>query len=231
MFTPVTVKPTIKIAIIRSSSIGDVVLGTACLNFLRRSNIPYQLTWIGRGPALQLIAAAYPEIDTVELDQGKSMSFDSLSSRLADVHLVIDLQTSLRSRALGRVLAKNYNTSVFSCSKNSIKRGRMVLNSRIRGRSKSLPESYRSVEWHQFQNMVHTLYRGLRYQLPVESLDGLRPDLAHPELPTEHATELKSWQKELRFGSWVAIAPGAAHETTRAHQSTWILRIRSEDLW
>ncbi|MBC7658606.1 MAG: glycosyltransferase family 9 protein [Chitinophagaceae bacterium] len=216
MFTPPAMLPLIKIGIIRSTSIGDVVLATACIDFLRQIPAPVEITWVGRRPALQLIASAFPEIKVVDVDPDAANYQDKVAEELKEMHFVIDLQTNLRSQLLCRVLKKDYKIQSYSADKRSLDRGTMTVVSRLRGRRRTLPPELQSAEVYQYVMMLKTLREALEVHLPVEMLDGMDQIKAVPSLLSEHDTGETPWQKELKFGRWLAIAPGAAYETKRA---------------
>ena len=216
MLTPSGIPPLIKIALYRSTSIGDVILATACVDLLQKLSIPTQITWIGRRPALQLIASAFPHIRTIEVDPSAGTSQDRVLQQLRDTHFLVDLQANLRSQLLSRALKRDYKIPSYVCRKRSIERGTMTLAARLRGRRSALPATYARPVQPQFSMMTDTLKQALRAHLPLEVLDGLDSISARPFLPTEHDDGQKLWQKEMKFGRWLAIAPGAAHETKKA---------------
>ncbi len=216
MFTPSATSPVMKIALYRSTSIGDVVLATACVDLLRQIPAPVQITWVGRKPALQLIASAFPEIKPVEVDPDQSNYQEKVIQELKDVHFVVDLQANLRSQLLCRALKREFKIPSYLCYKRSIDRGTMTISSRLRGRRRALPDSYIATGSHQFSMMTGALKQALEVHLPVEMLDGLDKVQAYPLLPTGHDPGQKPWQKELKFGRWLAIATGAAHEAKKA---------------
>lgn len=216
MLTPPAMLPLIKIGIIRSTSIGDVVLATACIDLLRQIPAPVQITWVGRRPALGLISSAFPEIKAVDVDPDASNYQDKVAEELKDVHFVIDLQTNLRSKLLCRALKKDYKIPSYTADKRSFERGSMTVVARLRGRRKTLPPEMQKTDVYQYDMMLKTLRHALEVHLPVEMLDGLDQVKAVPSLLSEHDSGEKPWQKEMKFGRWLAIAPGAAYETKRA---------------
>jgi ADP-heptose:LPS heptosyltransferase len=63
--------------------------------------------------------------------------------------------------------------------------------------------------------MCDALKRGLAHHLPVEMRDGLEAGATRPRLPIPDSFD-RPWRKELRFGPWLGVAPGAAHATKQA---------------
>lgn len=222
MLTPSSIIPIVKIGIYRSTSIGDVVLATACLDLLRSLSIPCDVTWIGRHPSLQLLSSAFPAIKTLEVHSEIPNYQDVVVEELRQVHFLIDLQMSIRSRLICRDLNRTHRVPIYGCDKNTMERGRMVLSARVRGRRRSLPEALLQTERFQFEMMVATLKRALISHLPVDQIDGLEKRTAFPYLETAHDLGQRPWQKELKFGDWLAIAPGAAHPTKKAPQDMYI---------
>lgn len=212
MLSPGSTPPTLKIGIYRSTSIGDVVVATACLDLLRQLSINAQITWIGRSPALQLIQNAYPEIRTVEAGTKSEIAENrNLRRSLSDLHFIVDLQTSIRSRFLCRLMRAEYRIPYYSVRKNTILRGTWVLGSRIRGRIQKLPLRLMKCDRPQYQMMVDCLTQALSKHLPVEALDQMKDLKARPLLLTQYDDQRRPWQKEIKYGKWLAIAPGAAH--------------------
>ena len=216
MLTPTGQVPTLRVAFYRTSSIGDVVLATACLDLLRQLPVPTEVTWIGRGVSLEMLASAYPEIRTITVRRESTMSdLQRAVEAISKVHLLIDLQCNLRSRWLGRQLRSVADASIFPTEKAQLRRSRLVLEARVRGRRRPLPERSRQVLRLQHEMMCDALRRGLSHHLPVEMLDGLAALPARPRLPIPDSFD-SPWRKELRFGAWLGIAPGAAHATKAA---------------
>lgn len=219
MLTPSATRPTVKCAIYRTSSIGDVVLATACVHLLRSLEVSYEVTWIGKGASAQLISSSFPEFKMVEVNPDVARYQDALVAALKGVHFMVDLQVSVRSHLVSRLLKKNYNIPTFRCDKGFLDRGRMVVGARLRGRRRSLPEAFQDVKVHQYEMMVEALKNGLKQHLPSDMHDVINNTKAHPYLDTSEDDGFKPWQKELKFAKWIAIAPGAAHDTKRAPQA------------
>lgn len=216
MLTPTGSTPTLRIAFYRTSSIGDVVLATACLDLLSQLRIPSEVSWIGRGPSLKLLAAAYPELHTFEVRRDDTMAdLQRAAEALSNVHLFIDLQCNLRSRWLGQKLRSTNGTAIFLADKAQLQRSRLLLEARVRGRRWPLPKKSLELQRLQYELMVDAVKRGLCHHLPVEMRDGIDSLIIRPRLPIPENFDAP-WHKELRFGSWLGVAPGAAHATKAA---------------
>lgn len=215
MLTPSSSAPTLRIAIYRTSSFGDVVLATACLDLLERLPVPTEITWIGRGAALDMIAQSWPTVKRREVARTDTViDLQRAVDSLSNVHLFIDLQCNLRSRWLARQLKSAHGVPYFAADKAQLTRSRLIVSARVRGRRRPLPDEVRAVAKHQFEMMCDALRRGLRHHLPVEMRDGIEAAV-RPRLPIPDSFETP-WRKELRFGAWLGVAPGAAHPTKQA---------------
>jgi ADP-heptose:LPS heptosyltransferase len=215
MLTPSASAPTLRVAIYRTSSFGDVVLATACLDLLERLPVPTEITWIGRGAALDMIANSWPTVKRREVARTDTViDLQRAVDTLSNVHLFIDLQCNLRSRWLARQLKSAHGVPYFSADKAQLARSRLLVAARVRGRRRPLPDDLRGVPKHQFEMMCDALRKGLRHHLPVEMRDGIDAP-ARPRLPIPDSFE-SPWRKELHFGSWLGVAPGAAHPTKQA---------------
>ena len=160
LFTPSTNAHTLKVGVYRTSSIGDVVLATACLDLLGKLDIPTKIHWIGRHPSLQLIAEAYPHVNCISVNEETNLT--EVVSQLSGLHFLIDLQTNLRSRFITYNLKKDHGVPVYSCWKNSFRRGRYTLAARIRGRRTSLPKRVLTSPEKQYQLMLNCLIHSVR---------------------------------------------------------------------
>ncbi len=219
MLTPSASLPLIRIGIMRSTSIGDVVLATACLDLLRQVPAPIEIVWVGRKPALGLLAQAFPNIRVVEVDPDLSNYADKIAKELSEVHFVVDLQTNLRSKLICRTLKKDYQIPSYKAQKRSFERSKMVMLSHLLGRRRSLPKEALKPETLQYDMMLQALKQALQKHLPLEFFERISSIKAHPVLPTEHDSADRPWQKELKFGRWIAVAPGAAYRTKQAPES------------
>lgn len=189
----------IRVVMIRSSSIGDVVLATACLNILAQQEKDFCVYWIGRSPSLDLIASSYEQLIPLKMPQTDA-EIASLLELLGSVHLVCDLQTNMRSYRLAKRIAQRNGAVVSRARKNSLYRAGLVLNARVRGR-KWQPKS-EVVAQKQYEMMQSALTTGLQ-QLGMKTAAE-----AHPWLPIKNSTK-----KNRRC---LGIAPGASYDTKKA---------------
>ena len=214
LLTPYATPPPLKVAIYRTSSIGDVVLATSCLDLLERLGMPLDVTWAGRHPSLGLIASAWPALRPIEVKRAADSSArDNLVAELGKAHIVIDLQANLRSRHACLMAKRENKAPYYTCEKMVMDRSRMVLMARIRGRARALVSEQVTP---QHRLMSDTLRMALGDHLPVEMRDLIAGYDPAPRLPTEHDPGHRPWQKELKFGRWLAVAPGALYDTKRS---------------
>jgi ADP-heptose:LPS heptosyltransferase len=216
MLSPASSLPVIRIGIYRTSSLGDVVLATACLDLLSSLPIATEVIWIGRGASLDMVSKSWPKIKVIEMSRSdSSQSLSKALSELKNCHIFIDLQGNLRSQLLGRRLRTLYGIRYVGMPKSQIARSRLILEARMRGRRRPLPASTARAWRLQYQTMVDTLKQALREHLPSERWDGLEQENYRPRLPIPEDFD-PPWRKELRIGMWLGIAPGAAHSTKEA---------------
>jgi ADP-heptose:LPS heptosyltransferase len=136
-------------------------------------------------------------------------------AQLAGTHVFIDLQCNIRSRWFSRQLKAAHGVPYFTAEKAQLARSRLIVEARLRGRRRPLPEKVRRTERPQFETMCDALRKALRHHLPVEMRDGVETVHVRPHLPIPLTFDAP-WRKELKFGTWLGIAPGAAHATKQA---------------
>lgn len=202
-----------KLAIIRTSSIGDAVLASACLDYLQQVAPEAEVTWLGRAPSLKLIQLSWPSVKTIDWNQKSKLSSNRLLvETLATCDAVIDLQTSHRSRRLCRKL-KARGVRVFSAEKFYIFRAKLVILAWFRGRLARLSDQQVTAPRFQFQTMLETLELALS-QLGYKQSQ-VRSD-CRPRLSAEHHHTESSWLREMAFGRWLAVSAGASYPAKRA---------------
>ncbi len=211
----------LRVGILRTSSIGDVVLASACLTLLDQLQLPVEAVWLGRNPALQLLRDAYPNLPFIEV--AKDPSIPDLVEQLQGTSFLVDLQGNWRSRLLARAFKKAYGKPTYHAPKAQFQRNRMILEGRMLGRRRPLSERALAPEQTQFQTMVQTLRTALLRHAPanahpqIESLHQAVPRLPLPPLPPNTV-----WERDLQQGIWLAVAPGASFATKRAPESLFI---------
>lgn len=202
----------IKVGIIRTSSIGDVVLATACLDFLRGVVPEENTVWIGRKPTLGLLKLTHPKLQAVELpSRASSQDFAHAKSALADCNVIVDLQNSFLSRRLASSLRTDARP-VVTVRKMKFFRLRLVLEGFFRNRLMQLPSSRTTVAKYQYQMMLDAIANALQATAAKGLGDKCRPTL---RLPAGENLENILW-RDMNFGLWLAIAPGASHKPKRA---------------
>ena len=216
MLTPSSTAPTLRVAIYRTSSLGDVVLGTACLDLLENLPIPTEVTWIGRGAALDVVRSGWPGVKALEVKRSDSLAdLHRGLSNLRQYHLLIDLQCNLRSTWFARNLKAIHGVPFFAADKAQFARNRLIFEARLRGRRKPLPEKARTVTRPQYEMMCDALRRALHHHLPVEMCDGVDTVHVRPRIHIPEGFD-SPWRKELKFGTWLGVGPGASYPTKQA---------------
>ena len=216
MLPPGKPAPILRVAIVRTSSLGDVVLATSCLSLLAALPYTVDITWIGRTDSLDMIKRSWPQVTTIELPKRSSIKgLQEIIGKLKNLHLIIDLQCNLRSRWLCRKLKMLRGVPYFEAEKAQILRSKLIFKARIRGRRRPLQSLATKPSFYQYKLMYETLLRGLKEHIPLETFNSVRNRLFYPHLPIPNNFD-PPWRKELRFGLWLAIAPGAAYATKQS---------------
>lgn len=216
-----------KIAIIRSSSIGDVIVATACLDLLKQMNLLKHLCWVGKEPTLSILKRYYPEIQTVDM---KSES--QLSTLIKNVALVVDLQRTMRSKLLSTKIQIRNLCPASACPKKYLRRAALIIKSRISNRSLNTVITDRRIDQFQFQMMVQTVMSGLK-KINIPTPASL-PTRIHPNLPSFVDYAQISLKDDLSLVPKfrLVVAPGAAHPTKRAPKEVFqkILKYLDQEL-
>ncbi len=210
----------LRVGILRTSSIGDVVLASACLTLLSQLDFPVEVVWLGRNPALQLLRDAYPGLPVIEV--AKDPSIPDLVQQLHGTSFLVDLQGNWRSRLLARAFKKAYGKPTYHAPKAQFQRNRMILEGRMLGRRRPLSERAQFPDQTQFQTMVQTLRTALLRHAPATAHAQIERLPAAPILRLPPSPTQRVWEKELQQGVWLAVAPGASFETKRAPSTLFI---------
>ncbi len=218
-------KPLNHIVFFRTSSIGDVVLASACIAIVQKLLPATKITFIGSKPSLALIHDNFPDIQAIEIKRDNNWTqLLETASKIQNVDLFVDLQYNARSLILGKYFSANFLKKFFknSCTyvhikKRSSERAKLVAEARIWGRRRVLKSSDILPPKRQYEVMLETLYRGLKLRgFDLEKhMDLLLK--ATTSLPLARKNNEQSlWFKELNQGEWIAVAPGAAYATKKA---------------
>lgn len=81
--------------------------------------------------------------------------------------------------------------------------------------------------------MSQAFIEGLKAIIPNVSFDAVKNDEAKPKLDfaNVHRDDPPTWLKELKFGRWIAVAPGASYPTKKAPSELFIdilLRLKNK---
>jgi ADP-heptose:LPS heptosyltransferase len=198
------------IALLRTSSIGDVILGSVCLRVLEECGFQGQVTWIGRAPSLELMGRSRGNLRVIDLPRRLGIgSWRNIVASTRDVDLLIDLQGNLRSRLLGWVLRVVAGAKVARAAKAQRWRAGLLMAAKKRGRAALLPDAACQPLKPQWIMMREALTSGLQRcgcELDLAAVERARPHLGAC-LPRAEFEALNA------ASSWIAIAPGAAYPT------------------
>jgi ADP-heptose:LPS heptosyltransferase len=204
----------LKIGIIRTSSVGDVVLATAVIDYMLRVSPDAGIVWVGRKPSSDLVKISYPHVQVLDLpSKAPRTVVEEVYACLATCNAVIDLQTNGRSRNLVRRLRKA-GVAVASADKEGFSRMKIVIESWLRGRLLRLQPTAANSLQHQFKMMLKAAYSALEM---VGFRDSIALESARPRLAiSARRIPEGAWTRELEFGQWLGVAPGASYPTKRA---------------
>lgn len=209
-----------RIAVIRTSSIGDVVLASACLDLAKRLGI--DVVWLGREPAMSLLKAGWPQVTFFSLPQSFSQfQASTFFKDLGPIDVVVDLQTNLRSKAIVRLFKKR---GVQSVSSSKYQRRRLVMIAAAHIRQRILPTRTQlgADKFRQYKEMLQAFAKAAVYAGVEPEKLAVELPLARPNLSLIAKAEIEaSWGKELTFGSWIALAPGASYPTKQSPINLW----------
>ena len=202
----------VRVGIIRSSSIGDVVLATACLKVLETANLCAEVVWLGRQPGLKLIESSFPRIKCVDLDAYSSTG--ELVAKLSPLDIIVDAQGNLRARKIVWALKKRDNLVAVTSSKIQLRRNWLLVEGQLIGRKRRhLPAASRLSQYPQYALMAKAMHLALQ-ELGVEENAGpSKLDASRPFLNVSSSERPQLLKPE---ANWLAIAPGASHLTKRA---------------
>lgn len=191
-------------------------MASSCVSLIQMVAPDTEVVWIGKGAALDLIAKSFPKIRAITLPGSQRvLGQKEFLDQIGAVDLIVDLQTNIRSWILGKNLQRYCGATWVRCRKDGWRRTALVWKARLRGRSRSLPASIINSHDHQFSMMLRSLTLGLnQIGLPVDPqmLATARPLLITPKA---------AGQTVLPSGTWIALAPGAAHPAKRAPLPKW----------
>jgi ADP-heptose:LPS heptosyltransferase len=198
-------KKKLTIVIIRTSSIGDIVLGSVVLLLLQEFNI----IWFGSNPTLGLIRHYYPKVRAVNLTK----EFSQVDSILSSVDILFDLQNNFRTRYLCLRYFVLTRKPFYVFAKRSIYRSLLVLKSFLPGIfSKNIIRNEKSWQYLRMLNFV-------RAKLADNNLLGLNTKKTYRPFFKEQTKDHKIAQSivpSIFQRKWLAIAAGASYVTKQA---------------
>jgi ADP-heptose:LPS heptosyltransferase len=205
---------TITLGLIRTSSIGDVVLSTAVLNFLERLSTPerrFKVYFFSKKPCLDLLECCAPGVEILDIE-GEEIRLQE-PRFMKSLQLLIDLQDNPRSKILSRQFMK-WGTIHVKTEKFRWQRSISVLKGRWYGRGRVLTPSDLEPLCLQYQAALEAVCRGLALLgIDVTALEvASAKKAAHPTLKT---VDLPIFDLPPEEGPWIALGPGASFETKK----------------
>jgi len=166
------------IVIIRSSSIGDVVLALSVLHMLEKFPVEIDILWFGSFPSLSLVQEFFPNVQGFEIKHlktlGKTVGF---LRKFPKIDLCIDLQVSLRSRFICLLSSFVHGSSTVKLTRRFFQRVFWILVARLRSHRSSMSEVLQQVSVHRYRDMLCTARLGLMKQFhPNVWKDRIRRD-------------------------------------------------------
>ena len=214
-----TLPSSLNVGIIRTSSLGDVILATSCLDIVSKISGTTSITWIGRNPSLSLITQAFPDLKSIELT--KQSSIRQILQQLESVDILIDLQANLRSRIICHAFKRKYRRKTYTIHKNQITRNKAILESRVCGRSRPLSKSRLAKTKPFYQVMTETMALALTQAKVVDESTSISfCQNSKPRIPYFPAEILQMDKHKLPPGKFLALAPGAKHATKQSPVQT-----------
>lgn len=233
----------LRITIIRTTSLGDVILATAVVDFLSRLPLDVTITWLGRPPTLAALGASFPSLRLVPLT--KAMSWWQLYNRLRGEDVIIDLQQSIKTRAVCLAVQLAGKATVAFSDKLYRERHKLLRAAKAQPRDALLPDSALKPPVRQYQVAVATCHDALLTALaakgqplpaPLAKALAAAKIQARPRLTLPAATVAETAAKicalhpsfypdqrpgQQRGQPVIAVAPGASYAAKRAPVATF----------
>ena len=189
------------IAVIRLSSLGDVVLTLPVVHALKRRWPEARLSYWVKEEYQDVVGfdSAVDHVRALDRDARRIEDLVSMSAELADTDLIVDLHGSARSR----ILTWRQKAPVLRAASDRLLRWRWV-----------------KARWTGPRPAAHALERYAHALAPVGVVPEGPPRLtAGDEAETWARTWLAEWP---RSGPLIALAPGARHWTKRWPEEHWL---------
>lgn len=209
-----------KLGIIRTSSLGDVVLSTSILNLLEELNCELDVVWFGREPMNSLIKISYPHVSTISFNSDDSLK--KIYGELSKVDLLLDLQKSFKINLVIIFIRLFTLVKVSSVDKKYFHRMKLLFYSRFRGRKKPLSYEVSHPTFFQYQ-LVLEAGEPLIFPLISDKNEyylkklNARPKLSLP-IYNNLLKIIESFSKQTK----IALAPGGSFPTKKVPVSVWI---------
>jgi ADP-heptose:LPS heptosyltransferase len=185
----------VKIGFLRTSSLGDLVLASACLTSLKNCGV--EVYWFTKPSGINLLKNFFPEVVYIDI------SSKNVWSSLNKLDFFIDLQSNTRSRFYGFVCRFLMGKTTFTIRKDTFKRYVKVVKSFISRR-----ELRSSTEEHQ-THQIDRIFASLNW---LKKKTGLDFENSYPKY---ECFSTDSSTRDFKNKKMVCIAPGASFETKK----------------
>lgn len=208
----------IEIGIIRTSSIGDVVLASSLLNlldkFTKETGVIVKVLWVGRNPSADLLETSYPNVSIIYSPKEKPAA--EVAVRLRSCLFVLDLQVNPRSKKITKIYRSLSKRKSYEVEKFRWLRFKLVWNAFFRGRKREIPQEERKAPRKQYESNNHLLVRALLEHGLINNEHKLDELLtSYPKLSVLTPPKDRLFWNRLQEGEWIAISAGASFETKK----------------
>ncbi len=181
----------INLVIIRTSSIGDLVLSTACLNLIKKIEstypIKFKISWIGAAPSIDFIKAYYPKVNAIDIKKVGFIKTLKKTLSYSKTDIILNLQNNIRAWSFSYILSLVSFVKVNSYDKRAKARNNYISQALNRGRSQDLLTSDIDTSFKLFRSMSSSLLDAIKKIINKKKLNinlDIDLNLVHPSLDT-----------------------------------------------
>ena len=207
----------IEIAIIRTSSIGDVVLASAAIDYLnivtKLTGKQFKINWIGRTPSADLLDKSHSNVQMIYAPAEKPS--EEIINKIRNSLFLIDLQVTPRTRKLCSIFRKWTKRKSYAITKYRFERIEMVLKAYFRGRKRDLTPKELVPREKQYETAAKIVARALLEHEIIDIKTAEKYISARPTLSTSNLKSEKIFWNRMKEGQWIAIAAGASFDTKK----------------
>ncbi|MBP9706354.1 MAG: glycosyltransferase family 9 protein [Oligoflexales bacterium] len=221
-------KKIINICIYRSSSIGDMVLASSCLQLLIPFGEAVNVTWLGGEPALGFMQRAFPKVRFLDIKSTPNnyTNLKAFSIALANIDLFINLQNNLKSRIVALLCKLSCKCHVVSMNKKQGLRIWLILRALFLGRRVKYRNLGARQQFYQFKLMAQCLFEQIKKLNPTDNtlasiINKLEIESCRPYFSLDYKPEKTNAFEKLPE-KFFAIAPGASYLAKRCPEEIFI---------